>query len=197
METHVVLLLLLPLGLLAAFFTWTYGYVQTARALAVLAGIALVITGLGAGILLWFYYVEVPLEAEQVHGLNLLAGLFNLLVLILGGGIEAFGAAWTLAICLIGLRRKAGGRFWFVVLLVGGFAPLVGSALALLFPFTLTAFFRQMVSSDTSTILGVSPLAAGSVCVTMAPLVAAVVTTADAVHTAVRGRRTPVEVAVG
>lgn len=197
MELYVELILLVLLGLLAALLTWTYGYIQTARALAVMASVGLLITALGAGILLWFYYVEVPSQAGQIHGLNLLAGAFVFIVFILGGGLEAFGAVWTLALCLIGLRRHAGGRVWFVALLIGGLTPLVATTLAILFTSTLTAFFTQLVGSDTAAILGVSPSAASTVCAALTPLIAAIVTTADAVHSAAQRHRVLVKATVG
>jgi hypothetical protein len=173
MDPSIVYLILL-FGLVTAFFTWVYGHVQTARAQAVLASSALLITSLGAALLL---------APGSVAFLDFLVGM----------SLEGLGTAGTLALCLIGLRRTTTGRGWKATLLVGGLAPLGGVALAGLFPATRSVL-PQLLGSD---ILGLAPIFAGFAGAEIASLVAGCVTTAYAVSTAARERRPRVGAAVG
>lgn len=126
-----ILLLTLFIYLLVAIVAWLVGVWGSSQARWALALIGLIFTGLGIAIVLVIWYVWAPaVAASASRGLNLLAGLFIMLPLVLGWGVELLGIILTLAVCLVGLIQSARKRSgWFWMLLGGALVPLTVAAL--------------------------------------------------------------------
>jgi hypothetical protein len=200
-----ILVLILIISLLAAFFTWTFGRITSARALVVLASIVLTSTALGAAVIVWAYVNQLPLleaQAQAFRG-HLDYGLTLAIETAFGLILEVPGVAWALAICLIGLRRTSDDKAWLATLLLGGLVPVIGSVLAELFPVMIAdalgavgmpIFAHQQYPLGDPYLVSL-PYYAGLVPV-VAPVVTGAVTAIWAVHAAWRRRGKRVVVTV-
>jgi hypothetical protein len=129
------IVLFIPAVLWAWLFSIGAGTWEIARTIRVVALFGLILTGLGAVIVLVTLNVWAPMVAAGAsHGLNLLAGLIIIVPLLLGWGVESLGILLTLAACLTGMGQTVRQRSqWFWTLLSLGLVPLTLSALAGLF----------------------------------------------------------------
>jgi hypothetical protein len=200
-----ILVLVLSIGLWAAIFTWTFGRITSARALGVLASLALTSTALGSAVIVWAYVNQLPLleaQAQAFQG-HLYYGLTLGIEIAFGLILEVPGVAWSLAICLIGLRRASDDKAWFGALLLGGLVPVIGSVLAELFPVVFADVLRAVgmpIFAHQQYPLGDPYLAsvpyyAGLVPVVV-PVVAGAVTAVWTLHAARRAREKRTVVAV-
>ncbi len=131
-----VLVVILLICLLAAFFAWILGVWGTPPAVWAVALTGFILTGLGTAIVLATHYLWAPAVQAGASGggPNLLAGLVIAIPLVLGWGVELPGIVLTLAVCLIGMVQTARKRSaWFWVLLGGALAPILALALTELY----------------------------------------------------------------
>lgn len=181
-----ILVLILIIYLLAAIVAWLFGMWGSSRAVWELALTGLIVIGLGVAIVLTTWYVWAPaVSSSASRGLNLLAGLFILLPLLLGWGVELPGVILTLAACFIGLVQTARQRTgWFWVLLGAALVPLTISALTELFMPTIGQLTPQL-GPDSARVYYTIQRGAEAL-----PVIPAVVMTIYARRTPARGRTT-------
>lgn len=153
-----MLVLVVIIYLLAAIVAWLFGVWGSSRAIWELAVVGLILIGIGVAIVLATWYVWAPaLQSSATGGgRNLLTGLFILLPLVLGWGVELPGIILTLAASFIGLFRTARQRTgWFWVLLGAALVPLTVSALTELFMPTIGQLTPQLGPDSTSVYYGI------------------------------------------
>jgi hypothetical protein len=135
---------IVPIYLIATLFAWSFGVGGSPRAIAILATVGLVLTVLGV-VALCLAILWMGSSPRPTHGLNLLAGLFYLILLLPGALIELSGVVLTIAICMIGVRRAARPpESRFTLLLIGALVPISAVTLAVLFPYTLSDLFGSL-----------------------------------------------------